>query len=574
MLSVSKKQTIYITLIIFFGLVLHLVAINYALPIRFFADEYVHVANSLKMMDQTTLFLNFSYLPPLFAYLLMPLILLYGLGGIFFGVFQGLDGFKEHVILHSENLLVFSRFIVAIFSGLTVLVMFKWVKELFNVRVAYWSAILLTILPLYLIESQAGRFWLPVSFFILASGYFLHKLAQTSEFKWYIWTSIMIGLGYGMGFVSVAVIPWFILIHFFVTKKKGERFLNAKLTVSLILLMCLVVFFSLANTYSFLRQFGRGFGTILTIFGVTINVPQSSPQFIDNNFFQVILKELGVIWTNFYSQIILIFIGLGLLIKKSEFWRDSRNYFLVGFPIVYLIGVAVVFNNIVGRYLLPPLFIFTVAAAYAIDWLTVKLKQKKLLLLLLLMFFLLPQVYFIFSYSTKLLRVNTYIQAKNWIEQNVPTGSSIAILGGEALYLTADKISLARQKEHNPLFFDKRSQLLIDLADQRYPQPNYNVFYLSRLKLSKMVQENFNPEYCVMAYWVSWQDINFESIKLLEKYDFQLVKHFYPTKAKYDDLAIDTIHNSTNNGLEILNLIERLGPKIEIYKLNKVSAVD
>ena len=92
--------------ILFVSLILRLFSINFSLPVRFFGDEYIHLANAFKMLSEHTLILDFSYLPNLFAYLLIPFILIYSLLSMLFGVFGNLTELTEYVILHSENTVI------------------------------------------------------------------------------------------------------------------------------------------------------------------------------------------------------------------------------------------------------------------------------------------------------------------------------------------------------------------------------------------------------------------------------------------------------------------------------------
>jgi hypothetical protein len=390
------------------------------------------------MLEQKTLFLNFSYLPPLFAYLLMPFILLYGVLGMLFGVFNGLSGFKETVILHSEDLLIFSRFLGAAFGLGTVYLIFKWTKELFNTASGFLAAIILALLPLHLQESQTGRFWLPMSFFILAAAYAIQQLAQNGRAKWYYWSAIFIALGYGLGLVAIILIPWYLLAHYwFIQHQNGaglikpcrsEKFFSKKLVISFILLLTIISFFTLANTYTVFRQFGRGVGTILDIVGVNIVVPQSSQHFLDNNFIAVIGRTVKIIWSNFYWQVVLLIIaGVGLIGQK-KYWQNFGNFFLIVWPLTYLVGLAVVFNIILDRYTLPALVFFVPPTAYGLYLLFKKVKEKKYLWPIILIIFFLPQIYFTYQYSEKIIRTNTLLQAKNWLEENIAGNKRIVRL--------------------------------------------------------------------------------------------------------------------------------------------------
>jgi len=563
----NKKQKIFLASILIVGFILHLLALKHALPVRFFGDEYIHLANGLKMLNQKTLFLDFSYLPPLFAYLLMPFILLFGLIGMIFGAFQGLEGFKDYVILNSESLLVFSRLIAACFGTLSIYLVFKFAKELFGIKTAFVSAIILTVLPIHLMESQVGRFWLPVSFFILMSAYSMYFLLKTGKLKWYIWTVLMIGLGYGMGLISVVLIPWFIFVHFLATRKYQEKFLNKKFIISSIWLIVIIGFFILTNSYTFLRQFGRGLATILIFFDVAIDVPQSNPRYFESNYLQVLWSELITLWYNFYLLIIPLLYGLILLIKKKVFWKNFINYLLVIFPLVYLLGLAAVFNEIVKRYLFPIMMLLVIVAAFGIVQLASKINFKKSILGVLI----LPQIYFAASYNYKILKTNTYILAREWIEANIPQDSKIAS-NCPHFNLNSNHEALKFQQENNSIFFDTKSELLINMPKEELPSPNYFIMNLSHLKLNKITLADFTVDYLITCSYnkdSGMEKITPEMDGVLGKYNLQLLTNIYPNKENHYNMGVTSIQNDLEKSLNFLRIIERFGPRIEIYNLIK-----
>ena len=568
----AKQTKIFLLSIVVAGLLLRLFSLNYALPIRFYGDEYVHLANALKMLEAKTAFLDFSYLPNLFAYLLIPLITLYGFLGAIFGYFEGLAGFREYVILNSENLLILSRLISVFFGGLTVYFIFKITKEFFNERAGLLAALILAILPLHLIQSQSGQFWNPLTFFILAAFYFLFKLFQTGERRWYFWSALFIALGFGTGIYSLIVLPWFFLAHFLFVRKNQRPFWSKDFIFSSLLFLAVVAFFAFSNSYATIRQLGRGLGTVLDAVGLSLPLSEIAAAHQNNNFFAVLKNIAVVLWFNFYHLLPLIFWGWWELVRKKEWWRNFSNYILFLFPLAYILVSAMVFNKTPDRYVLPVMPFLVIVLAYALDRIFYHFPLKPFFKTVLLVVVLAPQIYFTLSYSEKLLKTNTNLLAKNWLEKNVPAAGRLVLDNSERLYLTASQESLKLQLEHRPAALDTRDRYLLTLTGENYPQPSYFIYRLGDLKLNEIKTEDFRADYYLITFYNTVPanlSVDAERDRLLASYEKKLVQKFYPTKKEFLDAPITPVWDDLENSFQTLWFSERLGPRIELYQLIK-----
>src|SRR3989344_3835004 len=95
------KKTFYCIAAISF--LLRLAALTYGIPQSFGADEIVSVLGALKILEGGHLWgSSLLYIPPLFSYMMAPLIGAFGLFGMLIGTFHGVAGFREFAIFHYE----------------------------------------------------------------------------------------------------------------------------------------------------------------------------------------------------------------------------------------------------------------------------------------------------------------------------------------------------------------------------------------------------------------------------------------------------------------------------------------
>jgi len=483
-----------------------------------------------------------------------------------FGVFGNLTELTEYVILHSENFLIISRIISAFFGLGSIYLAYKFAKDVYNKNVGYLSAILLSLVPLHLLLSQSGQFWGPLTFLILLSFYLLYKLFKTNVNKYYWLSSLAIAFGFGMGYVAIIVVLWFLIIHYFLFKNKKRKLFDKTFILSSLLLVIIIVLFAISNPYALFRQFGKGVGAIFNIFGASFDIPQIATQHQQNNFVFVMFKNIPeVIWYNLYFITIFVIYGIIDLFKKKDLWKNVSNYIIVAFPLFYLLISAIVYTKTPDRYLFPAFPFLIIIAAYGINKLFEKIKISKALKYALVIIIVLPQVYFTLCYSSKLFKDSTFIEAKNWVESNLEVNTRIILDNTYPFYLTPSYQSLKLLEENNSQVLDTKLNYLLNNN-----QPGYFIYNFEKLDLSKL--NDVNAEYYIVAYYNESplnEIINQNKNGLLDKYDMEKLIVFDSRKDKYIDKHITKVFDDSVNNLITLFYQERLGPTIEIYRLNK-----
>ncbi len=565
----SKKQKILLILILAFAFLFRLTGVNHGLPQDFFGDELVHINAAFNLLEQRTLRANFdfAYVPPLLSYILAPIFGFCGVIGILIGKFQNILDYKNFVLLNWGYFLIFSRIIAAIFGTATIYFLFLLAKKLFNSKIALAASIFLTFDYLHFHESSHGQFWALATFFIVAGAYFIYQLYQSGEKKYYFWSALMIGLGFGAGYVPLILFPWFLAAHFLNTKadkKFQKKLLDKKIIVSTLLIVVLVGFFIFVNPYySFYRQFGRTISTILDFFGYKTGFSIVNPTLYQTNFLGNLKEVITWLWYNNFLLFISGILGIFVLLWQKKF--DFKNCLIIGLPLVYLFGLAFAFGSLRARYILPAIPFFVIISIYFFYYLADKIfrpaKYKNLIFILFVVLMISYSAYMSIFYAQKLLRPNTRIQAIDWIYQNIPTGSRI-ILDVPRVWLNESKEGIEFLKENNPQWFNARKKYLLTINEDQYPKPNYFIYNLSYLNLEKLNFEKIKADYYIH---VILDDPKRELIysSLLNK---ELIAKFYP-REKFDDAIRDPADGSMSKLFTTLRSIDYLGPYVEIYKL-------
>lgn len=568
-----SKTTVIVLAIIVVALIIRLLAVTYGLPLQLFNDEYIQVASSLKMLDAKTLFLPFSYLPSLGAYLLMPFILAQGLAGMLLGYYEGIEGFRIYALLNSEQFLIYTRIIAALAGALSVWALYALGRASFGLKlVSSVASFWLAFDFLHWHASVSGRFWIPLGLFVLLAVYNLWQLAKTGGDKYYYWSAVWIGLGFGMGYLAILLAPWLALAHLSRNKFKPlKKFFNRNFNASLGILAGLVIFFSLANTHSLLRQFGRVIAIVLSNFGVSVNfasilnVERSSD--IAGNFATV----FGSLASDLYLLIPFVLLGVYFAAKDRIFNWFEKSLFL-GFPMLYYLATLFFFAKAFQRFnavMIPILLLF---GAYGLTRLLKPfgLKKQAWLAGILAVALITPQLITNARFAGKYFVQDTRLKALSWIKENLPNNSQLIINDDDLLNgLIKNKGSILFAKEKIPEWVNTKEEYLLTTPSGAYPKPSYFIYDWKHLNLEKLRRDQVAADYYVVSFWQR------DYLKIPEKNKREqwlsyapktLVAKFYPTEKLSE---IPDLPNSPRQVNFILKRLKSFGPFIEIYKFNQ-----
>ncbi len=467
----AKRSYAWIALaLVVLSLPLHFAALGYGLPLALVGDEFTHIATAFQMLAGHTLRAtsSVSYLPPLLAYLSLPFIALTLAAKFLFGGLHSVQVLQQFAILHSTSFIVITRLIAGLFSLAFLFFLFQLTKRLFG-RPTALIAVVLAAFDFQLVhESQLGHFWIPEVCFIVASFWALERLYTTGASRWYITAAVTIGLGYGMGYIAILLVPFAVLFHFYSPHRNYKSGLWALGT-----LVALIAAFSWLNPVSFFHQFGRSIAIAASALHTPLVLEGAA---VHGNATVAATLELllNAIWLDNPLVVLLALMGGVFLAWRKQFFALS---ILVGFPVVYLLMNAAVFNNPDYRYILPVLPFLILLAGYALACVWEVARERRVwhgaavvLGVAALAYSLVGSV----SYSLLLTTHDTRMVARTWIGEHIDPGAYILI---DAQYLTVEQDTETLDWLAERGLLDTRATLIRSLSPPEAPSPRFTAYY-------------------------------------------------------------------------------------------------
>ena len=431
-------------LLIVIGIVLSAVGMTADLPYSRVSTEVEQVNFALKFGSGD---FNPHYFihPPFFAYVLF---LFYGfffiMGKILF-FFKSVSDFELLYFRDPAVFYVIARFIVLFLFGAGVYLLFKIAKGLLDKRTALLACIFMVFSPVFIISSHYASSDIPMFFVSLCSFYFIYRVLYYGETRDYFWAAILVGLAAATKYNAVTLVVPLVAAHLLRTDKKRliKRIFDKKL--ALVFLVIILGFilgcpFSVLDYKGFLAQVFRQVGRMAskTYHFASWRADKPGWAYILTNAW-----PFGLSWPITILSILSIFYAL---------YRHKREDILLLSFILASYALAGNWGIIKDRHYLHIYpFMFILSAQFIVDlFAKIKISQKRRLLLTsaVLIPLLLPAVIRIIKFDNLVCRKALVLEAKSWIENNIPADSKIAAMTGVALVSNKDSI-LRKLKERN-----------------------------------------------------------------------------------------------------------------------------
>jgi len=577
-----KSPIFYIVLAAF---LIRICSVFFGLPHALvFGDEMTHTIAAFKLIDAKSLILTFAhdyYLPPLYAYLLMPVYGIIGLFGLVIGFFSNIADFKEFVILYREWFLAPSRVLAAMFGAGTVYLVYLFAKKLFDKKVALLSAFLLAFNFLHVHESQIGHIWSPIVFFAVLSAYSFYSLYLSGERKWYLLSMLGLGLGYAIGQIGIIFYPFFLLVHFLYVKKilrqsSGQaksKFFDRKFVEANVWLVVILILFTVLNFFTFYKHLHDAVFPLAKLVGLENRLFENYPHlevatqksggfsFLGNWLFM--LKTLFFV---FPIVFVAFFAGAAVLLKK--FGKSVKNILLLGLPFYTLVIFSVIFYAMLCRYTMIVVPFMIIAVSYFIFWLWEKFSpnKNKIFLGVLIIIISFCSVLASVSYSYKLLKPYTISAGIDWFYENVPEGKRVV---SSSIYLNKNKESVEFLKKYNvENWVDIRNALVLSIDDNKLPRPNYFVIETDLSDVYSLPESEQKADYALIFFYPkTGRHSEEERYAILDIFgERERIAYLYPKGEKQGMKNFFNLepHFFLKNILEA----KSLGPNVEIYKFN------
>ena len=381
---------------------------------RYHPDEHALVERAAKILWTGNWNLERFNYPPAYAYVQAIGYSVYFLYGVTKGLWQYLPEFTV------PNYYQVGRLLTASFGTLTILVVYMIGRQIGNRRTGLLAATLLGANYLHIIHSHYATFDVVVGFWATLTLLFSELLRERQEAKWYLWAGLCAGLAGATKYNGAVVVALPILAHFLSARWDEWGWLNSRL---LLLLGAFLLGFFGGNPFALgnLPDFLAGLATVLHHYGT------QHPGFEGKANWRwypgVFLRSADALWT--------IGGALGLLALLVKEWK--RGLLLVAFPAIYYLLVSR-FVVRFERNMVPLLPFLAIGGGLLIDsgadLLAGRLRRAQFSCILAVagvaVLVCLPLVATMVL-DSELAQTDHRELAGQWVEENIPTGSRIAL---------------------------------------------------------------------------------------------------------------------------------------------------
>ena len=388
-------------------------AINHGLPFFINSNEAIHLPRAMEILRSRQFNPHYFINPPFLIYLDVLTMVIYFAIGKFLCIFHSFPDFYKLYTINPAPYFIISRVIAVLFGTATCLMVYKIASKLFTKTAGIIACALMSFCFLHSSNSHFAINDIPALFFITLAFNYAVNIYLKGRMSDYLFAGLSFGLAIVTKYNAGVVILPLLAAHFLqAPENKAGR--GKKIIFSI--LSCLFAFL-LVCPWVFLdyKSFLSG---IISQYYISkhdwICIPQS-------NSYLFYIKT--VIWG--YGLLPFIFSLIGFVFLRS---RIKELFILIIFPLVYFLfmGSSRLFFI---RYALPLLPFLCVSSAYGIirtaGYFGQKGNSKAVIFLTILC--LLQGIIFNIRYNYLIGKTDTRIIAREWIINNIPAGSKIAM---------------------------------------------------------------------------------------------------------------------------------------------------
>ena len=448
---------------------IRLCGVEFGLPNIYHADETI-VVNHALAYGTGDLNPHFFRIPPLISYIIFFEYGIYYLLGTIFGFFSSIVDFQNLFLEDPTSFFLIGRITVGVIAGTTsVYFIYLLGSRIFSEAVGIISAFFLSLTFLHVRNSHYIYLDIMMVLFIILTYIFIFKFLETGLRRDYVFAGCFAGAATAIKYNAALLLAPFIagyLINYFTNRNDGKiRSVNTNTVIAFI---SMGLTFIVLNPYCILDM-----KFFLASFASETHV-QGGVGFF-HHLKHSLFQGLGM------PLFTLCLIGFFYAVC-----RLSRKLIVfISFPLVFYL-VNVNFSQPHARYVLPLIPFLLILAAWFLESTLFKegmpTLKAKILITAVSMMVVLPtgikSVYSDYLFSKK----DTRTLAKEWVEDNIPYGSRIAIdhsffsprinPGREQL---EEKLNYVLQHELG-VAKENKIRLLMKLNEER---PNYNLFFLN-----------------------------------------------------------------------------------------------
>jgi len=418
--GLMNKNMLILYLILLAALLVRLIGLGWYLPHTYELDEYYTIEKTLDILRRGSLDIKSFMWPSLNFYLQAAGYRLYHLWRVLTESIQSLS-LQSLSSLNKTEIFLVGRFTTVLYGLGTVILVYVIGQRMYSRKVGLLSSLFLAFTLLHVRYSRLIRPDVPMTFFITLSFLCLYLIYERGKIRDYLLATIFAGFAIATKYTGALLIVPIFLAHFFRGLKEKKSlfyiFLNKK--VVLIVLLIAAGFF-IATPYGLL-YYRYLFSTMRGMLR-GLNRLTASNQGEISSWLYYITGALN----QGMGQPLEIF-SLAAVIF-AIFRHRKRDILLISFPLTYYLIMGAFLRHF-DRYILPVVpFLVIAAAMFLVEVASkishLKARQNLAIIGLTLAVILFPAVRVI-RYVNLMTQQGTGLQAKEWIEENIPRGKRV-----------------------------------------------------------------------------------------------------------------------------------------------------
>lgn len=421
--ALVNKNLIILGLILLAALLVRVIGLDWYLPHTYELDEYWTIKKAFEILKHGSLDTGSFMWPSLYIYIQAVGYRFYHLWRILTESIQSLPLQALSSNLNQTEILLVGRFTTVLYGVGTVFLVYFIAARMYSKKVGLLSSLFLAFTLLHVRYSRLIRPDVPMTFFITLSFLCTYLIYERGKMRDYLLATIFAGFSIATKYTGALLIVPIFLAHLFRGLKEKKSlfsiFFNKKV---LLILLFIAVGFFIAFPSAFLR-----FTYLLKVIRGWVGARGLN---------EITANNQGEISSWLYYVINALNHGMGqpleilslTAVVYAIFCHRKKDILLISFPLVYYLIMGGFLRHF-DRYILPVVPFLVIAAAMFLVKIASKISRLKarqniVIVGLALAVILFPAVRVI-RYVDLMTQKGTGLQAKQWIEENIPQGKRI-----------------------------------------------------------------------------------------------------------------------------------------------------
>ncbi len=546
-LKIKDNPGIFLILLLAFAL--RFFGIFQGLPFMPHTDEPSLIIRALKFGTGDFNPHFFDWPGSLLMYILFFFYGVYYLLGLVLGFFSSPEELVHLYLDNPTSLLVIGRSVSVIFGVGTVYLLYLIGSKMFNKKIGLFSSLFLAVNTLHIKHSQYALSDIPMTFFVVMSFFFCYKILQRPILKYYILGGITAGLAISSKYPGGMAVLSIFVAHILSKRKASLKTIFIDRNIYLAAIAAIAGFF-IGAPFAFIS-----IGEFINDAGILLVSSVGKETSIWYGYSHLLTKSLP----DALGGIFYLLVTFGMIVVIRE--KKRENLLLLALPIAYLLFFGRGELQYL-RYILPAVPFFMIVAGKSMEYITsldIKADRKLRILyksILIVVFIAIPIAQAVI-HDLYIVRKPTSIITKQWVEENIPIGSKIAV-----------------ELWRPPLAESKESLLAKEyLTEQREPEA---IAVYRNILENKPYQEK---TYYLIEVWAEWErsdGFRISSLKDVNPYSSVIkrgAEYIIVDKETWQDRTgkqLELYKDLENKGgiiFEINETHERPGTAYKIYKL-------